>query len=151
MEAGRELDALIAERVMGWTDVRHDWPCEYVVDGWMVAIDEAEQERLELDGRDVVGYEPPREGSRPLLDRVPAYSTDIATAWQVVAKMREHASPRFQSLALVVWCYNRTYATFDANAFTEYDPTTWVEANGEHTTPLAICRAALAAGEGRHE
>jgi hypothetical protein len=94
MQAGREMDALVAEKVMG---ARYS---------------------------------------------VPRYSADIAAAWEVVERMREHPDPRFRTLRMVAYPYNRTYATFDAENEDE-----WTEANGENATPLAICRAALAALE----
>lgn len=57
----RELDVLIAEKVMGWTEI-------------------------EPDDRDAfIGIEP-REGA--CFWAVPYYSTDIAAAWQVVDKLK---------------------------------------------------------------
>lgn len=66
MDEGRELDALIAEKIMGWTEVtnkrhadgswsgvRHDW-------------------------------------QSPVVDDVPHYSTKIKSAWKVVEKMRSN-------------------------------------------------------------
>jgi hypothetical protein len=70
---------------------------------------------------------------------VPAYSTDLAAAWRIVERMRDHPDARFRTLRLVAYPYNRTYATFDALNEDE-----WTEANGEHATPTAICLAALA-------
>jgi hypothetical protein len=52
---------------------------------------------------------------------------------------------QFQNLHLVAYAYNRTYASFDSNDLPTMDGPYTVEANGEHATPLAICRAALAA------
>jgi hypothetical protein len=60
MEAGRELDALIAERVMGW--------------------------RQTLFSNFPDQLEPPDEPGKAR--SVPHYSTDIAAAWLVVEKMR---------------------------------------------------------------
>jgi hypothetical protein len=55
--ASRELDALVAEKVMGWTEVssrgmgiRHDWP-------------------------------------KPIQDVIPSYSANMNAAWKVVEKM----------------------------------------------------------------
>jgi hypothetical protein len=56
MEPGRELDALVAEKVMGWTKVGEN--------AW--------------EAPNIKGY--------PLL---PRYSTDIATAWEVVEKIAQ--------------------------------------------------------------
>lgn len=60
MEAGREMDALVAEKVMGWEKV-HNNPVVWG-DSW-----------YGIDG--------------DALMRLPHYSTDIAAAWQVVEKV----------------------------------------------------------------
>lgn len=60
MEAGRELDALIAEKVMGWK---------------LLAVSGSEHGFI-------------REGVA-LRKPIPRFSTDIAAAWQVVECMRE--------------------------------------------------------------
>ena len=61
MEAGRELDALVAEKVMGWTrDDRGAWVPP--------------------------GCRPLRNGY--YTERPGCYSTDIAAAWRVVEAMR---------------------------------------------------------------
>jgi hypothetical protein len=121
MPAGRELDALVAGKVMGWESaVVANYPWQMI---------------------------PPGE-DRYIVRLVPHYSTDITAAWLVVERMRAGAPIRFRNISLVAYCYHRTYATFDATAFTDYSPETWAEANGEHATPLAICRAALMACAG---
>lgn len=61
----RALDALVAEQVMGWT------PTEY----W-------------CDNQPVRGLVPPDGGLRDV-NRYPAYSSDLAAAWEVVEKMVE--------------------------------------------------------------
>ncbi len=63
MKAGRELDALVAEKVMGWSDVGE------ITIGMTVYV---------------AGHRP--EGEQTV---VPSYSTDIAAAWTVVERMRE--------------------------------------------------------------
>ena len=65
MNAGRELDALVAEHVMGWSLNSNNFG--HVPRGWP-------PEMTPLD----TNYDP--------VD-VPAYSTDIAAAWEVVEKM----------------------------------------------------------------
>lgn len=113
----RSLDALIAEKVMGLN----------VVHG--------------RDLRKVGPGERWHETRFGVRKRVPAYSTDIRAAWEVVEKLREHPNPEHRTLRLVSYSYNRTYASFNA------DPTDeeWEEANGEHAAPEAICKAALVA------
>jgi hypothetical protein len=66
MEAGRELDRLVAEKVMGWTDL---WEGE----GYVMAYPPNEQ-AMGIDGERAP---------------VPPYSTDIAAAWQVVERMTD--------------------------------------------------------------
>jgi len=61
MKAGRELDALVAEKVMGWKKVK--WLGDY-------------------DWRD-------KDGEQPYTVRAWNPSTDIVAAWQVVEKMEE--------------------------------------------------------------
>lgn len=64
---GRELDALVATRVMGWTTKEFDHPHGFVATGWITPT-----------------------GQGPLSgEMLPRYSTDIAAAWEVVGKLRE--------------------------------------------------------------
>jgi hypothetical protein len=76
---------------------------------------------------------------------VEAYSEEIGPAWEVVEKMREHPDVKKTVLRMVVYPYNRTYATFDTEFGTDEGDDNWSEGNGEHHTKLAICRAALKA------
>jgi len=69
MEAGRELDALVAERVMGAVPA-------HTPGDWMVAVGAPPYYRF---GGSVRG--------------LPDYSTNIAAAWQVVERMSEQALP----------------------------------------------------------
>lgn len=64
MKAGREMDALVAEKVMGWTD-RHG---EFAIPP---------------------DTSPHRGAIRYMPEKVPPYSTDISAAWQVVEKLWE--------------------------------------------------------------
>jgi Phage ABA sandwich domain len=59
LTAGRELDALIAEKVMGWTDIQR------AVSGY-------------------VGHPPVWNHPRVVFTSPPAYSTEIVAAWQIV-------------------------------------------------------------------
>lgn len=118
MEAGRELDALIAEKVMGWTNVAErrntftrpgalipsDWR------GWSGDTPNGEREQL-----------------------IPPYSTDIAAAWQVV----ERFSAKWIDIV---------YRP-DAGWWVTIDGRGHGNAGGaiEKTLPLAICLAALKA------
>lgn len=119
MPAGREMDAMVAERVMGW--------------------------KLNMGGRvvrpDGSSFKGPVEDR--WLDPNPhyqqyslaPYSTDIAAAWKVVEKMLE------LDFHCVLGARSRSayacYFTKDPHAKTETDYTS--------SAPLAICRAALKA------
>jgi len=70
MKPGRELDALVAEKVMGWT---YGHPCPEGMDCLHWADEKGK----------VRDYKPPQ------------YSTDIAAAWEVVEKMSEQW-PQYQ-------------------------------------------------------
>ena len=65
MRAGRELDALVAEKVMGWTNTREQ--AFEVTRGQLVLI----------------GVSPDGDDLAP----VPEFSTDIGAAWSVVERM----------------------------------------------------------------
>lgn len=117
MEAGRELDALIAEKVMGWSyKPYYNGGGEWVKDGRKVAFGG-------FDG-----------GS------LPRYSTDIAAAWLVVEKMGnwhgfdflvQMLQPRGSNTYEAGW-YEQDYDGFQPRATGDAD-----------TVPLAICLAAL--------
>lgn len=129
MEAGRELDALIAECVFGKPSL-----CRLIGDGI--------KEPLRLDEPDAVWRErspadsywerfSPYGAERVINDfAVLRYSTDIAAAWQVWEKIGQptisKSNPRGQ---IMVW------VTED-----QMGPLEVAEAE---TAPLAICRAAL--------
>lgn len=125
--AGRELDALVAEKVMGWHDL------------WTGKV-----------YGNLLGYLPSyklREGTAaddpkncPQAMDVPRFSSHLEAAWQVVEKLRqEHGED------------------FDFALTTNEPSTQWCcwillgENNGAErqapTAPLSICRAALAAIE----
>ena len=63
MEAGRELDALVAEKIMGWT------PSLYTDHTWEMVR--------------------PNSADGLLVYAVPEYSTEIEHAWKVFEKLRE--------------------------------------------------------------
>lgn len=124
-EAGRELDALIAERVMGatWENVSPAGRKKRLVTPEHATIGYKDSAKAELM---VIGYGP--NGN------LPAYSTDIAAAWLVVEKMRE----RFSS-------WQRFAAALQADVshavpFTVSHSDVWRLAQ-----PVNICHAALLA------
>jgi hypothetical protein len=116
MEAGRNLDVLVAEKVMGWTR----YP----------------EKMHPTDNRTIDGvlYCPPDfPYDRNAANVVPYFSTDIAAAWQVFAKFN------YISIANVGGDYQCKLLAFkDKNTPERVD----VIAG---TAPLAICKAALKA------
>ncbi len=133
---GRELDALVAEKVMGlvWDESR----CR--ICGWPL-------EPWDGTGEIPTGCVLESCSQRPAPSTradVPAkYSTSIGIVWLVVEKMQCHPTTTSRTLRMVVYPYSRTYATFDWDE----DSDDWAEANGEHATPTAICLAALRVAE----
>lgn len=82
MKPGRELDALIAEKVMGWkwfsrSDFIRD-PSDPGFTPW--------EKRLYPPGFKCEWHVPPR-GVQEMQFDIKPYSTDIAAAWEVVEKM----------------------------------------------------------------
>lgn len=139
--AGRELDALVAEKVMGlkveMLPIMYDEDYEGQVPRFSTAEWEKEmreeapdwqRESWDSDKGPVVV----EGGDRKYVVR--PYSTDIAAAWEVVEKMRKMGWEPTIALQKA-----HVYAiTYDAS----YDELS--RAYAEHA-PLAICRAALKA------
>lgn len=133
MPAGAEVNALVAERVMGWQGVhiQHDLlgyvtgvygypPCPPV----RVPSDEPYKTKISTIS--------------PYSAAVPSYSTAIAAAWLVVEKLRD--SDQLESIALGNWEDSRwTKWVVTLRCFADDQ-----DGRGE-TAPLAICRAALKA------
>lgn len=154
MAAGRELDALVAEKVMGLTVVAHDWPCGYdpecgyyeasMFAGFRDGDGSWYAERGPVHVRAGVDLWPPRpsfhEPDRLIahVDPVPAYSTDIAAAWAVVEQVEDTGNGWVFSLA------HRVIPDCWVARFTPLAVTGLVSEEAD-TVPLAICRAALAA------
>jgi hypothetical protein len=150
MEAGRALDTLIAEHVMGLRVVAHDWP--YWLDpecgGYEAAMGRYDTDSSEGAGPVYVpehGKWPPSiesdldRGEWAIVKPVPFYSDDIAAAWQVVERLLETGG-----FSLERQRYGA--APVPAGMWKAYvwgvSGVTKVRAD---TAPLAICRAALLA------
>jgi len=72
MEAGREMDAVVARGIWGWTDVVHNAYVPY--------------------GRDTCGWNPNGNGrgyNGSNRMTVPAYSTQLLAAWPIVIKFEK--------------------------------------------------------------
>ena len=115
MPAGREMDALVAEKVMGWS-----------------------RGTYHSDG---VDYLRDPEGTSHL--NVPQYSTDIAAAWQVVEKIRTKYPVIRISTGDLMGKYWQCHMADAWREVSHEDDSDWF-ANAP-TAPLAICRAALLA------
>lgn len=116
MPAGVEMDALVAEMVMGWTDAKAEF-----------------LRGVGCPGADVLlGTSPGGDRRLP----VPDYSQDMGAAWDVARGLLEGDGVRLMSLNYTcdgVWAFNAV--TRLGHAF----------ADGCATPALAICRAALLA------
>jgi hypothetical protein len=126
MVAGRELDALVAERVLGWKLI------DRIEMGWGEGPDVWDC----TNGKDADEcYSPTRQHFAP--------STDISAAWAVVERMRENGmwmkltGPFYTDAPL--W-----NAGFTPHGMTGFNGRPDFCGHGD-TAPLAICRAALAA------
>ena len=139
MKAGRELDALVAEKVMGWDGCHSIHYCE---DTWYNYCKNPGCYATGADEDEMIGSwdggEPPIPGCKGY----PPYSTSIAEAWLVVEK--------FDTWEVHRW-YDPKYKRYDGDFYvscylTKHDPEMFGEATAD-TAPLAICRAALKAAE----
>lgn len=127
MPAGRELDALVCEKVFGYLVNRPDSGAEmraFRIDGPVV--------RFEIHG---MGGE--------LTTQIPHYSTDIAAAWEVVEKLTTSTKQWFEYEQSSV----SYFATFRISGAGENDGE-WT-GNG-WSAAEAICRAALRCVTARH-
>lgn len=127
--AGHELDALVAEHVMGATWERHanahrDW----------LAFDHADSAkwRAVFATRD-------DDGNVEVWSACPDYSTDVSVAWQVVEKLHEWG-------LIVTISKGPDNFTWDVRGWNDRTNDSRYIAHGE-TAPLAICLAALKAVE----
>lgn len=116
MKAGRHLDSLVAKHVMGWKNLHEE-------DRYYGSVGSGKYKTLVGD---------PPEGVQPSIheDEVPAYSANIAAAWEVVDHIleRENGSLQIEN----TWYGRGWVVTFNDDEW----------ASG-FTAPEAICRAAL--------
>lgn len=131
MPAGREMDALIAEKVIRWEVFYGEYK------GYELLDDEIAQ-----------GY-PPEEEVDGVPFEIPNYSTDIAAAWEVVEQMRNTPCKDGDHYCFELFATNKWAAVFKHHlgemvpeeGFKDFE---YFMATAE-TAPLAICRAALKA------
>lgn len=118
LPAGRELDALVAERAMGWTKVKVQTESEFGGASTFV----------------LYGTSPINQPWK----RVPAYSTDIAATWEIAEKLGPmwlYKTTAGKPSAAA----GQLYACSLGSSVLERE---WSYGD---TAPLAICRAALKA------
>jgi len=131
MGPGEKLDALVAEKVMGWREVRKVTSFEAGADPYT--------------GLPFTGYfgGPPDFPEENIGQPVPAFSVDIADAWLVVEEMAKRSNalalqaPGSTDMNEAYRKFTRWTADFGTNNISGY-----TEANGD-TAPHAICLAAL--------
>lgn len=122
LKASRELDALIAEKVMGWEMVDatiYRW--------WGLVMGPKEFSTIRA-----VALIPPGETEIQL---VPSYSTDIEAAWEVVESLQ------IKGYGFIL--DNMEHFLGNWQAHFELNANAWAEE--ANSAPLAICRAALKA------
>lgn len=136
--AGVELDRLVAERVMSLhLDWHHSEIQAIVAEPASVASNEGRGIYCRCAGCDRHGFGNFVDWAARCPSPVaPPYSTDLATAWQVVEglRAREYA-----------WQFAVPHEGVDMSAIVfHFTPRTWHVERRAATMPLAICRAALA-------
>lgn len=129
MNAGRELDAVVAEKVMGWKRVVV--PKDY--DGLNAGVT-----LLPTTSTDV-GWAP--KGAYQLWHFCPSYSFDIRAAWLIVEKLRERKEIYQVDCA---WLRGANGYPDIYRSVVVMDGLRSVTADA-NTAPLAICLAALKA------
>ena len=143
MEAGRELDAIVAEKVMGW---HYDsaWDClippeQRAKPNEMWTEWEADDDglvRKPINENYVTGIVYTGDTQKIVL---PYYSTDIADAWKVVERLdyKSHTNFSLYTIGANWFCFFK-----EENVKMDYSWVNEYEARAD-TAPLAICRAAL--------
>ena len=125
MPAGREMDALLAEKIMGYTLSELSLPAY------------PKYKLFDIESGEFSGY----------VKEVPHYSTDIADAWEVVKRMPipfklekcwEKAYQIGPEGWSACWCTDADCEGCNENSRCTNGDDAWAE-----TAPLAICRYAL--------
>lgn len=149
LQAGRELDVLVAEKVMGLEIFSRNWPVQHFSDDTCeIAPEDWETKQpgrwgrqrdavWKYRGRNIHGEE--YSG----LGRVPEYSTDIDAAWQVLEKFSER---EYGKVRLTGSYYHGWYCSIFWGPGLDGEGETPEPVFGA-TAPEAICRAALKAVE----
>lgn len=151
MGAGRELDALVAEKVMAFTWYMHHPDQNTTMPGQRFLMSPAFRAQFSDDStffeRVFVPAPPdapvwiPGEGEGD----IPAYSTDIAAAWDVIRALCTRIRGHRHSIEVTPL---RWLVVFGQDA---YDGPESVASAIGYTASLAICRAALKAVAAQHD
>lgn len=134
MKSGRELDALIAEKVMGCSVLKREIPT-----GTPIWITVPGQERTQVQDTLVLfacGCSPMHFHNNDH-GQIPEYSTDIAAAWKVVDKITQIKCDGIGWFDLR-FTNGKYQATFQTGAY--YEAVDHIEGD---IAPLTICLAAL--------
>ena len=120
MDAGREMDALVAEKVMGFT---LDYEFEQITNAPNVKELRSSDDEWGI---------------------LPNYSTDIADAWAVVNHF-VGTDGREQDFFIECWSDGEWFVAFHPAGYQSRDPKANCDGRetGKPSAPLAICRAAL--------
>lgn len=122
MQPGRELDALVAEKVMGWRKISHPYPYSDLT--WINS-----------------------EGATARPGGIPQYSTDIAAAWVVVEHLKNSLNGNEWTGEFNLFfngCEYECWWSFSRKTEEGLYETS-KEAGVAETAPHAICLAALGA------
>jgi hypothetical protein len=157
MIVGRDLDALVAEKVMGWVWLEKESDKSAIVMNERCLVYPDFEEKVNRSGDDAI----------IILPGIPDYSTDIASAWEVVEKLRADdwlvtvkAMPDCASYLIEgsrseydAPCSDRHVGNGKQGCFAENmrkGINEWRRSEGAiaDTVPLAICLAALKVTDG---
>jgi len=135
----REMDALVAEKIMGWVWLRHIVrPSSGQGYEWMrsLFIPDHKVEPFE-EGTGELGNVP-SHGEEPVaIMNAPHYSTDLNAAWQVVEKMQT-LSWTFTVSGLRAHIWKAEFMKRTGNVMQDL-----LSSDSADTAPRAICLAAL--------
>ena len=122
MPAGREMDALIAEKIMGYTLSELSLPAY------------PKYKLFDIESGEFSGY----------VKEVPHYSTDIAASWEVTEKITDQKHWAFKLRRLPGKDYMACFIRLTKTGRDDF------ESKPSKTAPFAICRAALKAMGGAY-
>jgi Phage ABA sandwich domain len=132
-QAGAEMDALIAEKVLGWTRFEGDEIPESVTSR-EIGVNRPHCRRVWAESRGVRWVKMACQECGDM----PQFSTRIDVAWELVIKFQLTVTPGYRGWKAAACNWSQSGET-SAVGMTNYG--VWSEAE---TAPLAICIAALA-------